>query len=192
MVSVIGDALMQAGLSFRDDARHKEVRMTTMRKAVLAAVVSSIVACGSTAASAAFVCPVKTPGANAAQDQMIAKAIPAGDALDEVTKLNAAVGDLRAKGISSAIVVDSLIASYCPTVARNTALSDDQKRARVARFASRIVRVVYALDSADAVILDVPFRPAAIDAINAKAAAERISPEAWVAKAIDRDLKAAR
>ncbi len=123
---------------------------------------------------------------------MIAKAIPAGDALDEVTKLNAAVGDLRAKGISSAIVVDSLIASYCPTVARNTALSDDQKRARVARFASRIVRVVYALDSADAVILDVPFRPAAIDAINAKAAAERISPEAWVANAIDRDLKVAR
>ena len=59
----------------------------------------------------------------------------------------------------------------------------------LARFASRIVRVVYALDSADAVILDVPFRPAVIDAINAKAAAERISPEAWVANAISRDLK---
>ncbi len=71
-------------------------------------------------------------------------------------------------------------------------MSDDQKRAQVRRFASRIVRVVYALDSADAVILDVPFRPSVIDAINAKAAAERISPEAWVANAIDRDLKAAR
>jgi hypothetical protein len=54
------------------------------------------------------------------------------------------------------------------------------------------MRVVYSLDSAEAVILDVPFRPDVIDAINARARAERISPEAWVAQAIDRDLKAAR
>lgn len=163
-----------------------------MQKALHAAMVSLLVVCGSASASAAFVCPVKSPGANAAQDQIIAKALPAGDALDDVTKLNAAVGELRATGVSNAIVIDSLISSYCPAVARNTALSDDQKRARVARFASRIVRLVYALDSADAVILDVPFRPGVIDAINAKAAAERISPEAWVANAVDRDLKATR
>ena len=163
-----------------------------MQKAVVAAVASLIVVCGSAGASAAFVCPVKSVGANAAQDLAIAAAIPAGDALDDVTKLNAAVTALRAKGVSNAIVIDSLISSYCPGVARNTALSDDQKRAQVRRFAARIVRVVYSLDSADAVILDVPFRPGVIDAINAKAAAERISPEAWVANAIDRDLKAAR
>lgn len=161
-----------------------------MQKALHAAMVSLLVACGSASASAAFVCPVKSPGANAAQDQTIAKAIPVGDALDDVTKLNAAVTSLRAKGVSNAILIDSMISSYCPAVARNTALSDEQKRAQVARFASRIVRVVYALDSADAVILDVPFRPGVIDAINAKAAAERISPEAWVANAIGRDLKA--
>jgi hypothetical protein len=151
-----------------------------------------MVACGSTGVSAAFVCPVKSPGANAAQDQAIAKAIPAGNALDDVTRLNTAVTDLRAQGVSNAVLIDSLISSYCPAVARNTALSDDQKRAQVRRFASRIVRVVYSLDSADAVILDVPFTPGVIDAINAKAAAERISPEAWVANAIGRDLKAAR
>lgn len=176
----------------RSDMHTKEMRITTMRNAVGAAVVSLLVACGSTAASAAFVCPVKSPGASAAQSRAIAKAIPAGNALDDVTKLNAAVTDLRAKRVSNAILIDSLISSYCPAVARNTALSDDQKRAQVRRFASRIVRVVYALDSADAVILDVPFRPNVIDSINAKAAAERISPEAWVANAIDRDLKAAR
>jgi hypothetical protein len=71
-------------------------------------------------------------------------------------------------------------------------LSDDQKRAQVRRFAARAVRVVYSLDSADAVILDVPFAPGVLAAINAKAAAERISPEAWVANAVGRDLKAAR
>lgn len=163
-----------------------------MRKAVLAALVSSMVACGSTLASAAFVCPVKSPGASAAQDQAIAKAIPAGNALDDVTRLNTAVTDLRAQGVSNVVLIDSLISSYCPAVAGNTTLSDDQKTAQVRRFASRIVRVVYSLDSADAVILDVPFTPGVIDAINAKAAAERISPEAWVANAIGRELKAAR
>ena len=169
----------------------KELRVMTMRNAVCAAVVSLMIVCGAADASAAFVCPVKSPGANAAQGKAIAKAIPAGDALDDVTKLNAAVTSLRAKGVSNAILIDSLISSYCPAVARDTALSDDQKRARVGRFAARIVRVVYSLDSADAVILDVPFRPKVIEAINAKAAAERISPEAWVATAIGRELKAA-
>jgi hypothetical protein len=163
-----------------------------MRNTFSAVILSGLVVCGSGGASAAFECPVKSVGASAAQDQAIAKAIPAGDALGDVTKLNAAVTDLRAKGVSNAILIDSLISSYCPAVARNTALSDDQKRAQVRRFASRILRVVYSLDSADAVILDVPFRPGVVDAINAKAAAERISPEAWVANAIDRDLKAAR
>ena len=115
----------------------------------------------------------------------IARAIPAGDALDDVTKLNAAVTALRAKGVSNAVLVDSLISSYCPAVARNTALNDEQKRAQVRRFAARIMRVVYSLDSAEAVILDVPFRPDVVDAINARARAERISPEAWVAHGAD-------
>ena len=51
------------------------------------------------------------------------------------------------------------------------------------------MRLVYSLESADAVILDVPFAPGVIAAINARAAAEKVSPEAWVAKAIARDVK---
>lgn len=163
-----------------------------MRKASLAAMMSFLFVCGSVSVSAAFVCPVKSVGANAAQDQAIAAAIPAGDALDDTAKLNAAVAALRAKDVSNAIIVDSLISSYCPAVARNTALNDEQKRAQVRRFAVRMTRIVYALDSVDAVILDVPFAPGVIAAINAKAAAEKISPEAWVVKAIDRELKAGR
>jgi hypothetical protein len=157
-----------------------------MRYAVLLAMMS-LFFCAS--AEAAFVCPVKSVGTNPAQDQAIAAAIPAGNALDDVTKLNAAVTALQAKGVSNAVLVDSLISSYCPTVAGNSALTDDQKRAQVRRFAGRIVRLVYSLESADAVILDVPFAPNVIAAINARAAAEKISPEAWVAKAIARDVK---
>lgn len=160
-----------------------------MRHAVLVAM-TSLLFCAS--AEAAFVCPVKSVGTNPAQDQAIAAAIPAGNALDDVTKLNAAVTALQAKGVSNAALVDSLISSYCPTIAGNSALNDDQKRAQVRRFAGRIMRLVYSLESADAVILDVPFAPGVVSAINARAAAEKISPEAWVAKAVDRELKAAR
>jgi hypothetical protein len=156
----------------------------TVRKALLAAMISSLFVCG--AANAAFVCPQASVGANAAQDQIIAAAIPAGDALADVAKLNAAVADLRAKGVSNAVLVDSLIASYCPSAAQNAALSDEQKRAQVRRFAGRIMRLVYSLESADAVILDVPFAPDVMATINARAAAEKISPEAWVANTIAR------
>ncbi|MGD9920575.1 MAG: hypothetical protein AB7V13_03885 [Pseudorhodoplanes sp.] len=160
-----------------------------MRNAVLAAMLSWLVVCGSAGASAALECPVKSVGTTAAQDQAIAAAIPAGDALDDVTGLNAAVASLRAKGIGNAILIDSLIASYCPAVARDAALSEAQKRARVSRFAGRIARVVYGLESADAVILDVPFRPDVMSQINAKAVAEKVSPQDWVANAIGRVLK---
>jgi hypothetical protein len=159
--------------------------ITMMRTAVFAAMISSLMVCGSGHAAYAFVCPVKSVSANAAQDQ----AIPQGDVLDDAVKLSAAITALRAKGASNAIIVDSLIASYCPVVARNSALNDDAKRAQVRRFAARMVRVVYSLDSAEAVILDVPFLPGVNDAINARAAAERVSPEAWVANAVDRMLK---
>ena len=91
-----------------------------MRYAVLVAM-TSLFCCAS--AEAAFVCPVKSVGTNATQDQAIAAAIPAGNALDDVTKLNAAVTALQAKGVSNAVLVDSLISSYCPTVAGNAALN---------------------------------------------------------------------
>jgi hypothetical protein len=161
-----------------------------MMRNVLLLAMTSLFFCAS--AEAAFVCPVKAVGTNAEQDRAIAAAIPAGDAFADVTKLNTAVTALRAKGVSNAALVDSLIASYCPAVARNTALTDQQKQAQVRRFASRVVALVYTLESADAVILDVPLPPAVAAAVNARAAAEKISPETWVAKAVERDLKAAR
>ncbi|NWG25463.1 MAG: hypothetical protein HXY30_13800 [Pseudorhodoplanes sp.] len=162
------------------------------RHAGLIALMSALVFCAPSPASAAFVCPVPAVGANAAKDREIAAAIPAGDALDDVAKLNAAVSALRGKGIGNAVIVDSMISAYCPAVARTAGLSDDEKRTRVRRFAARIVRVVYALDGAEAVILDVPFRPSVANTINARAATARISPEAWVAGVVDRYLKSSR
>lgn len=139
------------------------------------------------AAAAAFECP-KT-SLEAAQAATIKAALPTGDGLDDADALDAAVDSLRAKGIGSGLIIDGAIAAYCPTVAAQTGLSDAQKREDVAGFASRLTRVVYSLESADAVILDVAFPPQVLNAITAKAEAAKVTPQAWVRGTVDAALK---
>lgn len=148
-----------------------------MRKVVLAAVAASLLVCGSVSESAALVCP--TPQAGDA-------GIATGDALENVTKRGEAIAALRSKGLSNGAIIDSLIAAYCPAVGSNSALSEAQKTAAVRSFASRITRTVYGLDDVEAVILDVPLPPNVAAAVNERAAARNVSPEAWVARVVTR------
>jgi len=166
--------------------------MKTMKSwtAVVAGAIALGVMAGS--AAAALECPVQPIAAGTAQARDISAVIPAGDALDDVAKLNTAVTALRQQGVSQAVIIDNLIAAYCPTVARNASLNEQQKAAKVRRFASQMVRTVYGLGSAEQVILDVPFSPGVADAINSKARSEGIAPETWVANAIDAYLKTGR
>jgi hypothetical protein len=138
-------------------------------------------------AAGAFECPKST--LEASQAATIKAALPAGDGLDAPDALDAAVDSLRAKGIGSGLIIDGVITAYCPSVAAQGGLSDAAKTEKLATFASRVTRTVYALDSADAVILDVAFPPAILNDINAKAAAAKVSPEAWVRGAVDAALK---
>jgi len=101
------------------------------------------------------------------------------------------VDTLRRQKVSSALIIDNLVGAYCPTVAADAVLTDTQKARRVQQFAVRVTRAVYSVESADDIILDVPFRPGAVDAINAKAQAAGVSPETWVAQTVDSALKSA-
>lgn len=138
-------------------------------------------------AAGPFECPTKP--LEAAQAAKIKALLPSGDAFDKVEQLNAAVTQLKSEGANPVLVIDTLIAAYCPVVAAQQGLSDAQKSTRVARFAARITRTVFALDGADAIILDVAFPPAVVDAINAKARAAGVTPEAWIQGAITSALK---
>lgn len=149
----------------------------------------ALVMSGSTAAFAAgtFECPTKPlEDAKAASIRAI---LPNGDAYGHVESLNNAVTTLKAQGASPALVIDSLISSYCPLVAAQPGLTDAQKSTRVTRFAARITRTVYALDGADEIILDVAFPPPVVDAINAKAKAAGVSPEAWIQSTVTTALQ---
>jgi len=138
-------------------------------------------------ANAPFECPVKP--LEVAQAANIRSQLPAGNALDNVEALNAAVSKLRAQGVSPVLIIDNMIAAYCPVVAAESGLSNAQKAKKVGKFASRATRVVYQLESEAEVILDVAFPPAVVAAINAKARAAGVTPDAWIQGVVGAALK---
>lgn len=158
-----------------------------MRAHVQLAAVALALGFSGAALAAPFECPTKP--LEAARATAITALLPAGDAFDQMEKLNAAVTTLKAQGVSPVLVVDGLISAYCPVVAAQPGLTDDQKTMRVARFAARITRTVYALDGADSIILDVAFPPPVVDAITAKANAAGVTQEAWIQSAVNAALK---
>ncbi|MGU3496164.1 hypothetical protein ACLBXM_19150 [Xanthobacteraceae bacterium A53D] len=130
------------------------------------------------ASAAGFTCPTRT--LDEAGAAAVKAALPAGDALEQPQALNGAVEALRARGISAPLIMDGMISAYCQTVAGQPGLSDAQKTAQVRGFATRAVRAVYALDSADAIILDVTVPPSVATAIGGKAKAAGLTPAEWM------------
>ncbi|WP_119274699.1 hypothetical protein [Taklimakanibacter deserti] len=137
------------------------------------------------AASSNFECPAQPGDYLKLGPAEMAALLPVGDPLDDPAKLDAAIDTLRRQGLSSALIIDGLIGSYCPIVAADTSLTVPQKTSRVQKFAMRITRLVYSFEGAEAIILDVPFDPPVVDAIRSKAAAAGVTPEKWIAEAVD-------
>lgn len=144
----------------------------------------------SLAAGTDFECPAQPAGYLKLSPAEVTALLPVGDPLDDPAKLDAAIDALRQQGLSSALIIDGLIGSYCPIVAADASLSVPQKTSRVQKFAMRITRLVYSFEGAEDIILDVPFDPPVVDAIRARAAAAGVTPEEWIAKAVDTALNA--
>lgn len=130
-----------------------------------------------------FTCPTPTPVTT--NQTVIQLALPSGDAFHDPDALVQAVTELHADGVSLAETVHSLIAAYCPVVASDTNLSDTQKTQEVQRFATRITSVVYGLDSANEILLNVPFPPVIMDSIAQKARQAGVRPEEWVRDVVE-------
>lgn len=130
-----------------------------------------------------FECPAQP--LDEARAAAIKAQLPSGDAFDDGGALVRAVTTLNAEGVSKGMVIDNLIAAYCPVVAADGGLSDAQKTEKVNRFAARIVSVVYNIDSADAIIVSVPFPPVMMDSINAKAQEKGLSAAEWIRTVVE-------
>lgn len=112
-----------------------------------------------------------------------------GSIVERTASLNRMVTVLRDRGMNAGGIVDNLISAYCPVVAANATLNDQQKTMAVRQFAAQVARAVYTPDGADEIILDVPLSPDVANLVNIKAEAEGFSPQEWAAKTIANGLK---
>jgi hypothetical protein len=159
----------------------------TFRVSRSAAAISALLACLYAPAALALDCAVPT-GNDPAVTKEVTATLAGGAAFDDFGRLQGAIAGLTAKGLSRTTVVDALIAAYCPRVAAESNLSEAQKTTAVRAFAARVTQIAYAGGPEDAVILDVPFAPATVQKIDAAAKAEGMTPEAWIAKAVEEGL----
>lgn len=157
---------------------------------LLAALSLSTLLIGPGAWAAGFECGGRPTADTPAGVRDITALLPVSDPLDHPASLNAAVDTLRSQGLSKTLIIDNLIGAYCALLAKDTALADAQKTARLRSFSLQATRAVYAIEIADRIILDVPLMPDVVDAVSARARAAGLTPQDWIAQAIAKALAA--
>lgn len=131
-------------------------------------------------------CPVaQVP---AAQAEAVSKVLPYLEAFRDQAKLAAAIETLKNDGDGTVQVVNGLISAYCPLVAAEQGTTDAQKTADVQNFGLNVTRQAFSLSSEEKVILDVTLSPDIVEVITAKAKADGISAQEWIAAKISSDL----
>ncbi|MBN9430865.1 MAG: hypothetical protein J0I45_00345 [Bosea sp.] len=136
------------------------------------------------ASAAAFTCPRRTADYAHLDIFYLDALLPVSNALDDPDQLDAAIDKLRSQYFSNGAVIDGLIGAYCPIVAQENIIDDVEKTALLQSFSDRVTRIVYSFQNTDAIILNVPFDPVVVDAINARAKSKGLSPSAWIAQMI--------
>ncbi|MCG7391607.1 ribbon-helix-helix domain-containing protein [Microvirga sp. ACRRW] len=162
------------------------------RKNLLAALIS-VAGFGSalvTPANAAFTCP-DTVAAKAAKSISSLNGLFSG--ANDITannRLGEVMADLRGSGTSPALVVDYLVSAYCPLVAADSALSDQQKVHRVQRFARMVTGLAYVPPGSDedAILVEMPLAPDLVRQVDEAARRAGVSRDEWIEKAINRVL----
>lgn len=155
-----------------------------MLKTVLAgAAVGVALSFSAVAAQAAgeFVCPAITGADAQAQAKTVQELLGQGDPLDRPEQLDAAVDALKKAGVSRAMIIDQVVAAYCPSVAANKSLSTLQKTLRVQQVAAILTHRVYNITDEEAVFVNVPLPPTTADRVNALAKEAGVSPGEWIA-----------
>jgi hypothetical protein len=138
-----------------------------------------------------FVCPVQPEAGTTATDTAKALDLSGGsDPLDAAERIGTAVEMLRNKGLPPSLIVDAVMASYCPRVAA-TGLPMSQKIALMQSFAARVTRSVYAPADGDevAVLVDIPLPPDLEKQAAAAAKREGLSVPEWVVESARRRLQ---
>jgi hypothetical protein len=167
--------------------------MMTVRHGLFVALVSLAGIGGAVmapAGAAAFTCPETTaagaPGTALSLSDLYSGAndVTAGNRLGEL------MTDLRRSGMKPALIVDHLIGAYCPLVAADGTLSDQQKSDRVRRFARLVTGLAYVPTNPDEVdvLVQTALTPDLLRQIDEAAGRAGLTRDEWIERAIDRQL----
>lgn len=115
------------------------------------------------------------------------------DTLDD--RVNEIIARVRTAepGISNGDLSDELVAAYCPVLAKDAALSFDQKQARLSAFLSSVTNILSAgqTPTGDKVLLQVGMPQSVVNDVEAAARAAKETRDDWIAKALEAAAKAA-
>jgi hypothetical protein len=142
------------------------------------------------AEAAAFTCP-ETVTADAPRNAPSLGDLASGAAnLAAGNRVGALVTGLRGNGMKPALIVDHLVGAYCPLVANDASLSDQQKADRVRRFARQVTGLAYGQPGQEEldVLVDVPLTPTMLRQVEQAAAGAGMSRDAWIERAIKQQL----
>ena len=141
------------------------------------------------AAAEKFECPNPFTPNTPAKLEQIKGLLPDINTMGNIDQLTLAINTLRREGMSKSLIVNHLIGSYCPMVARDNSVADVEKATLVRRFSGQVTRMVYSLESGLDIIINVPLTPDIVDAVNSVAKEQGLSGPAWIAMTIDNALQ---
>lgn len=141
-------------------------------------------------ASDEFKCPLPSKPNDPAKLEQIRQLLPDVNTMLDLEKLKAMIASFQREGMSKNLMVDHLVSAYCPMVAREVPLTDNEKVALVQRFTGQATRLVYSLESGLDVIINVPLTPDVADSVNLATKRQGLSGSGWIAMTIDNALGA--
>ena len=139
--------------------------------------------------AANFECPQDNDLRTSPLDADLLRVLPKGVTLSQPSQLASAVALMREHGVPPYSTIDHLIALYCPTVASNLSLSNDQKTSRVRQFATSATRLVLTNDSETGVIFDVELKPDVAEEASQRAAQAGLTVEQWMTQVIEAGVR---
>jgi hypothetical protein len=115
------------------------------------------------------------------------------DAGTIVNRAHELIASLRAQNVGPVLILDTLVAAYCPVVAADTGLSSAQRRARLDTFRQDVTRLVFpdAQTPVSDILLQVPVKPDVLQKVDQAASSAQLSRDAWIARLIQNNLPTA-
>ena len=140
--------------------------------------------------SATFTCPDVTLSAAPSVAQIVQDGYSGPDDVDASNRLRELVAELRRTGTKPAFIVDQLIAAYCPLVATDMSLTDQEKVGRVRVFSRRVTEMAYlpAESGEIDVLVTVPLTPTLLGRVDEASRRAGMSRDHWLEQAINRQL----